>query len=100
MLENLRVSQKLALLVVGSLVTIVALTGVFLSMQKGVMLDDRKLKTRNLVESAHGVLEHYHSKVVSGELSEQDAKLTAMKVVEGMRYNEKDYFGLTICSQR
>ena len=92
MLENLRVSQKLSLLVVGSLVTIIALTAVFLSLQKGVMLDDRKIKTRNLVESAHGVLEHYHARIVSGELSEQDAKFTAMKVIEGMRYNEKDYF--------
>jgi methyl-accepting chemotaxis protein len=92
MIENLRVGQKLTLLVVGSLATVVVITGVFLTLQKGIMLDDRKVKTRNLVESAYGVLEHYHARVETGELSEAEAQLTAMRVIEGMRYNEKDYF--------
>ncbi len=92
MIDNLRVGQKLALLVVGALVTVVAITGIFLALQKGIMLDDRKTKTRNLVESAHGVFVYYHAKVEAKELSESEAQLSAMRVVEGMRYNEKDYF--------
>ena len=59
MIENFRVGHKLALIVAGALVTVVAITGVFLTLQKEVMLDDRKVKTRNLVESAYGVLEYY-----------------------------------------
>ena len=79
-------------MVVASLVTIVAMAVVFLTIQKGVMLEDRKVKTRNLVESAYTVLEHYHNKVKSGELSEVESQQVAMQVIEGMRYNEKDYF--------
>lgn len=92
MIENLRVGQKLALMVIAALLTVVAITIVFLSLQKGVMLDDRKTKTRNLVESAYGIIEHYHGKAKSGELSEQEAQQAAMQIIEGMRYNEKDYF--------
>ncbi len=92
MIGNLRVGQKLALMVVVFLVTVVAIAGIFLTLQKGVMLDDRKVKTRNLVESAYGVLTYYHDQVKAGEISEQDAQQSAMRVIEGMRYNEKDYF--------
>ncbi len=92
MIENLKVGQKLTIMVFASLVTIVFMAVAFLIIQKGVMLDDRKVKTRNLVESAYTVLEHYHNKVKSGELTERESQQMAMRVVEGMRYNEKDYF--------
>lgn len=92
MIENLRVAQKLTLLVVGALVAVVSITAIFLVLQKDIMLEDRKIKTRNLVESAHTVLVHFHAQTESGELSVEQAQLAAMKTVEAMRYNEKDYF--------
>lgn len=92
MIDNLRVGQKLALMVIAALITVIAITVVFLLLQKGIMLDDRKVKTRNLVESAYGVIEHYHARTISGELSEQQAQQSAMQIIEDMRYNEKDYF--------
>ena len=92
MLQNLRVVQKLLVLIIGALISIVAITGVFLYFHKQVMLQDRMTKTRHLVESAYGVLDYYYDKSKSGELSEAEAQKQAMHLIEGMRYEEKDYF--------
>jgi methyl-accepting chemotaxis protein len=92
MIENMKVAQKLTLLVVGALVAVVSITAIFLVLQKDIMLEDRKIKTRNLVESAHTVLVHFYGKAESGELSVEQAQLAAMRAVEAMRYNESDYF--------
>ncbi len=91
-LQNFKVVQKLLVLIIGALISIVAITGVFLYFHKQVMLQDRMTKTRHLVESAYGVLDYYYEKARSGELSEAEAQEQALRLVEGMRYEEKDYF--------
>ena len=91
-LQNLKVVQKLLILIIGALISIVVITGVFLYFHKQVMLQDRMTKTRHLVESAYGVLDYHYKKVQSGELTEAEAQEQAMRIVEGMRYEEKDYF--------
>ena len=54
----------------------VSVTALFL--EKTSMLDDRKLKTRHLVESAHTVLAHFHELEKSGTLSTQQAQAAAI----------------------
>ncbi|NIQ12797.1 MAG: methyl-accepting chemotaxis protein, partial [Gammaproteobacteria bacterium] len=56
------------------------------------MLEDRMTKTRHLVESAHGVLDYYYKQVQDGYLDEAKAMVEAMSAIEGLRYEEKDYF--------
>jgi methyl-accepting chemotaxis protein len=56
------------------------------------MLDDRKVKTRHLVESAHSVVMHYQNLQKSGSLSEEEAKAAAMQTVKALRYEGKEYF--------
>jgi len=91
-LQNFKVVQKLLVLIIGALISIVAITGVYLYFHKQVMLEDRMTKTRHLVESAYGVLDYYYERTKSGDLTEAEAQNQAMRVVEGMRYEEKDYF--------
>jgi len=91
-LQNLKVVQKLLILIIGALISIVVITGIFLFFHKQVMLEDRMTKTRHLVESAYGVLDYHYKKVQSGELAGAEAQEQAMRIVEGMRYEEKDYF--------
>ena len=61
-LQNLKVVQKLLILIIGALISIVLITGVFLYFHKQVMLQDRMTKTRHLVESAYGVLDYHYQK--------------------------------------
>jgi len=91
-IKNLKVSQRLFLIISGMLIVMMAIIAVFLFSQKQSMFEDRKTKTRHLVESAYSVLGYYHEKSSAGELSEAEAQQSAMRVVEQMRYEEKDYF--------
>ncbi|MEO5346235.1 MAG: bacteriohemerythrin [Magnetococcus sp. YQC-9] len=58
------------------------------------MMEDRQVKTRNLVETAYHLLVFYHGKQTSGELTEAQAQEAAKAAVRALRYGEglKDYF--------
>ena len=91
-MNNLKISKKLLLLVAICLATIVAVTGVFITQNKQVMLEDRKAKTQHLVEAAHSVLQVYQGLTQEGLLDEAEAQQKALQVIEGMRYDGKNYF--------
>ncbi len=42
--------------------------------ERSSLMEDRAVKTRHLVESAHGVLVRFHSLQLRGELTEGEAK--------------------------
>ncbi len=53
---------------------------------------EKELKTRQLVESAYGVLAHYHDLQVKGALSEEAARAAAIGTIRAMRYEGTEYF--------
>jgi len=59
---------------------------------KRELFEDRKTKTRHVVESAYGVLEHYHDLAVRGEMTMDAAKAAAVALIKRLRYEEKEYF--------
>jgi methyl-accepting chemotaxis protein len=91
-LNNLRVSTRMQLLVVLALLGLLILGITSLYQLKQSMLDDRKAKTRNLVEVAIGVIEHHHQLAASGKMSEEDAKKAARDALRPLRYGNDDYF--------
>ncbi len=54
--------------------------------------EEKKLKTRHVVEVAYGVLEDYHGLALQGKMTEADAKSAAIKTVNLLRYEKDDYF--------
>ncbi|WP_172962361.1 methyl-accepting chemotaxis protein [Hydrocarboniclastica marina] len=64
------------------------------------LLDGRHAKTREVVETSFGILEHYHALGQSGVLSEAEAKAQALAVIKTLRYNESDYFWVNDTSPR
>lgn len=73
---------------------LLAVAAMALFLEKSTMMDDRKLKTRHLVESAHTVLVHFHEQEKSGALSKDDAQAAAIAAVQALRYEQKEYFWL------
>lgn len=82
-------------LMTGGLVTLAGLL-VFalltLWIQRESMLEDRKIKTRHLVEAAFTVLAHHQGLERSGAVSREQAQQGAMAAVRAMRYEQKEYF--------
>jgi methyl-accepting chemotaxis protein len=57
-----------------------------------VLINEKELKTRHLVETAYGVIEHYYNITKSGGMSENEAKNTALSVIKTLRYENNGYF--------
>ncbi|NHC06067.1 methyl-accepting chemotaxis protein [Azonexus fungiphilus] len=91
-LANLRVATRMQLLVGLTLVGLIVLCLVALFQLKDSMLEDRKQKTRDLVDVAVGIVKHHHELAASGKLSEEAAKAAARDSLRGLRYGEDDYY--------
>jgi len=79
-----------------SIVTLVLITSgtVFyiLPMQKKKLLDEKSLKTRNLVEVAYSIISDYGIMAEEGKMTQEEAKKLAIARINALRYNDDDYF--------
>ena len=71
-------------------VAIVSLASLF-NLRHNLMAD-RELKTRHVVETAHGILAAFQAQAARGEIGEAEAKSRAIAVLRGLRYGDKEYF--------
>jgi len=92
MLGNIPIRYKLWIMLVLAVVGM-AVIGVTASTQlKQSQFDDRKAKTQNLVQVAHGILAHYGGLAQSGEMSREAAQTAAVAAIKTLRYDENEYF--------
>ena len=92
MFANVKLSTRIVILGVG---IVICFLPVFIWLQpklKQNMYDAKYLKTRHLVESAWGVINHFVTQSQTGVMSPEQAKKAAQSVIKGMRYEQKDYF--------
>ena len=54
--------------------------------------DDRVRAVRQLVEAGHGILQAYEARVQAGELSPREAQRKAAALLEGLRYENAEYY--------
>lgn len=90
--RSMSIKTRLSLIVLIVGLGVMAISAFFLYTQQRSLLDDRKVKTRHLVEAAHGVLVHYHGLQTQGAMTEEQAKSAALGVIKALRYDEKEYF--------
>ncbi len=91
-LGNMRIMYKI-LIILGIAVVGMLLMGIQSSMQlRDNLLDDRKVKTRHVVETAHSLVLYFADQASVGALSGEEARKQAMQAVKGLRYEEKEYF--------
>ena len=90
--RGLTVQQRLMVIVAASLAGILLLAAVLLAGMRSTMIEDRKNAARFAVESAWGVVDAFHKRAQSGELTQEEARKQAMNTLRTMRYNGEDYF--------
>ncbi len=82
------------------LLVLIALLGTTLSIAISLfslrenLLEDRKLKTRNVVETVHGMLDYYHEEQKAGRMDVATAQKTAIAAIKKLRYDKNEYFWL------
>ena len=57
-----------------------------------LVYEDRQVKTRHVVETAYSVLKQFNDSEKAGEMTTEQAQASAIKVIKGLRYEEKEYF--------
>jgi methyl-accepting chemotaxis protein len=82
----------MSILISFAVLCMVILTIGFMYFLNNTLIEDKKGKTRNVVESIYGILDYYHGLVESGAMTEDAAKGVAMATVKKLRYDEKEYF--------
>jgi methyl-accepting chemotaxis protein len=87
-----RFRNKILLIVGMMLAGIAVVITLSLFSMKRELLEDRKVKTRHVVETAFGVLAHYEGMAKAGTMTEADARTAAVQAVKSMRYEGKEYF--------
>jgi methyl-accepting chemotaxis protein len=91
-MNNLSIRTNLNLLIASAILLMLVLVTIILSDFHEMLMEDRKLKTRDVVEVAHSVIKNYHDQVQRGEMSEEAAKSAAIKAIAAMRYEGSEYF--------
>jgi len=91
-LRRITIQQRLAILVGLIVLGLTLLSIATLSSQYQLLKDESYQKTRSLVEAAHSIIESYHKKQISGELTEEQAKNAAKSTIRAMRYENNNYY--------
>lgn len=91
-LENYNISTRLVLASAAAAFALLFMGGISIYSVDRIMLEDRQIKTRHLVEVAHGLITHYQQAQASASMSEADAKQAALAALRGLRYEGSEYF--------
>ena len=91
---------RLMLLSLVALVGLVAVASVLLVSLRDNLEEDRSIKTRHLVEVAHGVIVRFHAEEQAGRLDRAEAQRQAMETLRVLRYDGHEYFWINDLSPR
>jgi methyl-accepting chemotaxis protein len=91
-LRGMKIRTKLLLIAGLAVIALAASMGASTYRLNSMLMGERELKTRDLVETAYGIIEHFYKISRSGVMSEEEAKGRALSAVKELRYEEDGYF--------
>jgi len=59
---------------------------------KDMIYQGKYLKTKHVVETAYGIIEHYARQVENKKMSKNDAQANALAIIKTLRYDQSQYF--------
>lgn len=91
-LRSLPISRRLWLILALAILTLVLQGAYMLRQIHTDLYFGKSEKTEHVVQSAAGILKHFHGLESTGSLSREDAQKQAMEVIRGLRYDGQEYF--------
>jgi methyl-accepting chemotaxis protein WspA len=89
---KLKIKQKLWVIVGISLIGLVLTEAVFLVSLRKDLFEEKKMRTRSVVETAYDMIQFYYNEAKQGKMSQDDAKLRVRELVRALRYDGNEYF--------
>jgi len=91
--DRMKLRNKLILITAVAFFGVTLLSVLALFSLKDRMMEEKRLKTQHLVETVHGITNHYYRLAQSGKMSPEDAKAAAVSTIKLLRYdNGAEYF--------
>jgi methyl-accepting chemotaxis protein len=95
MLRQYTIQKRFVLLLTLVLAGLIILSSISLSKAYQSLLEQKYSANKQVVETAYGVLTHFHKQQTDGVLNEEQAKSQAIDVLKTLRYdNNSNYFWL------
>ncbi|RCK20675.1 methyl-accepting chemotaxis protein [Thalassospira lucentensis] len=91
-LSSMKIGTRLMIIVAGAILAALLVGAFGLTELRYNMLEDRKAKTQNLVDSTISLINHFHELEKSGALTTEQAQDAAKGAVAALRYDETNYF--------
>ena len=91
-LRNITIKARLWLVLAAAVLCVLLVEVLALEHLHTSMMDSRKLSVRLQVENVYSLVSHYYTLSQEEGLSEAEAKELALKNINKLRYNEKEYF--------
>ncbi|MBI4996317.1 MAG: cache domain-containing protein [Rhodocyclales bacterium] len=91
-LDNLNIRNKIWAMIVLFVAALLVGTMIDALTVRKTLQAEKQLKTRHLVETAYGVLVHFHNLQKSGALTESAARIEAVSAIKALRYEGKEYY--------
>ena len=91
-LRNFKMRSKLLMIVGVALAGMLALMSTSALSLRNSIMNEKEIKTKHLIETAYGILMYYHQLEVTGKISSDGARESAMNVIKNMRFGNNDYF--------
>jgi len=91
-IEKLKIKYKLWLIAGISLLCLVLTEFVFLIYLRRDLIEEKKTRTRSVVETAYEMIQHYYNESKNGKITEQEAQQRAKELVKALRYEGTEYF--------
>jgi len=89
---KLKIKYKLWIIVGISLLCLVLTEFVFLVSLKNELMEEKKSRTRSIVETAYGMIQYYYDSAKDGKMPEQEAQQKAKDLIKTLRYEGAEYF--------
>jgi methyl-accepting chemotaxis protein len=92
LMKNIKFRNKILFIIVLMILAIGSVIVLSLFELKKNLLEDRKMKTKHVVETAYGVLEYFDSLTKTTKMTKEDAQRASIIAIKALRYEEKEYF--------
>lgn len=91
-LRTLPISRRLWLILLSAIVMLVALAALMLKQIHTDLYQAKSEKTRHVVETVLGVLQHFQTQEQAGALDREQAQKQAIDAIRALRYSKTEYF--------
>lgn len=91
-MRSIKIKMRLWLLAALALIGVFVVAAISLSMFHSVLMEEKELQTRKLVESVHSIIKEQHGLIAKGVKDEATAKADALEIVKSIRYDQNNYF--------